>query len=98
MHVAPFDRTVTDTTAVQRLYITAQGLPPATGTYDCAKDIGLVYHLNFLQGTALIKQIDLQATGCPFLHISKTDVRMTNPSFVSLFTRTIGIPSLVPWR
>lgn len=94
-HVAPFDRTVTDTTAVQRLYTTAQGLPAAKGTYNCPKDIGLVYHLNFLQGITSIQQMDLQASGCQFLHISKSDVRLTNVSFLSLFTRTIGIASLI---
>jgi hypothetical protein len=94
---APFDRTVSSASAVQQLYSAAYALPPATGTYDCAKDIGLVYHLNFLQGAKFIKQMDLQATGCPFLHLSKTDVRLTNSSFVSLFTRTVGIPSLIPW-
>jgi hypothetical protein len=94
---APFDRTVSNASTVQQLYRAAYALPSATGTYHCVKDIGLVYHLNFLQGTALIKQMDLQATGCSFLHISKTDVRLINSSFVSLFTRTIGIPSLVPW-
>jgi hypothetical protein len=97
MHVAPFDRTVTDTAAVQQLYTTAQGLPAAKGTYDCAKDLGLVYHLNFLQGTTPMQQMDLEASGCGFLHISKTDARLINSSFVSLFTRTIGIPSLIPF-
>jgi hypothetical protein len=95
-HIAPFDQTVTDTTDVQRLYAAIQGLPAARGTYNCPKDIGLMYHLNFLQGTTSMQQMDLQASGCQFLHISKTDVRVTDASFLSLFTTTVGITSMIP--
>ena len=95
-HIVPFNQTITDTTGVQRLYTAIQQLPDARGTYNCPKDIGLVYHLSFLQGTTSMQQMDLQASGCQFLRISKTDTRITNASFLSLFTTTIGIASIIP--
>jgi hypothetical protein len=95
--LAPFDRTVRDVAAVQRLYTAAYALPPAApGVVHCPNDLGVVYHLYFLHDTTLIQEMDLDATGCQFLHISKTDVRNTDPAFRTLVARTIGVGSLLP--
>lgn len=99
-HFDPLDVTIRDTAAVERLYQAAYALPtPPSGTVNCPNDIGLVYHLNFLQNTiSSVQQMNLNATGCQYLLIGQdsNDVRRTNQSFLDLFTKTVGIPSLVP--
>jgi len=96
MHLASFERTVTDATAVQQLYTAAYALPVAKGIYHCPKDLGLVYHLTFLHGSTSIQQMDVQATYCQFLEIGNKDGRVTDASFLALFTKTVGITSLYP--
>ncbi len=93
------DKTVSDAKAVQRLYSAALALsmPDSSGgVASCSGDIGLVYHLTFLQKNTSVQKMDLDATGCRYLQISPTDARYATDSFVALFTKTIGIPSLVP--
>jgi hypothetical protein len=92
------DRTVQDATAVQRLYASAYTLPIPTpgGAVNCPSDIGMVYHLEFLRNATLIQKMSLDATGCQLLQIGQTEMRFTDEAFRSLFTKTIGIPSLVP--
>jgi hypothetical protein len=94
---APFERTVNDTTAVQRLYDAALALPtPQPGVYNCLNDIGLVYHLSFHGDRFTFLHMDLEATGCGWLHLNQTEVRQTTDSFLSLVVQTIGIPCLIP--
>lgn len=95
MHLVSFDRTVTDAKAVQQLYRAAYALPVTKGIYHCPKDLGLVYHLTFLHGSTSIQQMDLQATDCQFLEIGKNDSRVTDAHFIMLFTKIIGLPSLI---
>ncbi|MDQ2905729.1 MAG: hypothetical protein M3Y81_19560 [Chloroflexota bacterium] len=95
-HLTSFDRTVTDATTVQQLYTAAYALPAAKGVYNCPKDLGLVYHLTFLRNSTSIQQMDLQATYCQFLEIGNKDARETDVHFITLFTKTIGLPSLIP--
>ena len=90
-----FERTITDAAAVQHLYHTALALSRApSGIINCPNDIGLVYHLSFQQ-VSLASQMDLDASGCRFLSISKTDIRQTNPAFLTLVAQVIGLPSLL---
>jgi hypothetical protein len=93
-HIGSFDRTVTDVAAVQRLYTAALALPKVTGVYNCPIGPALEYHLSFLKGASSMQQINLQASGCQFLSVSKTDSRVTNTAFLSLFMKTVGISSL----
>lgn len=94
---APFERTVTNTTAVQQLYAAALLLSsPQPGVYHCPNDIGLVYHLSFSGDRFTIKHMDLDATGCGWLYLNQTEARMTTDSFRSLVVQTIGIPCLLP--
>lgn len=96
-HFAPFERTVNNTTAVQRLYAAALALPtPQPGVYNCPIDIGLVYHLNFHGDKFTFQHMDLEATGCGWLHLNQTEIRQTTDSFLSLVVQTIGIPCLIP--
>ena len=95
---APFERTVTNTTAVQQLYAAALVLPsPQPGAiYHCPNDIGLVYHLSFNGDRFTIKHMDLDATGCGWLYLNQTEARITTDSFRSLVVQTIGILYLLP--
>ncbi len=91
------ERTINDASTVQQLYAAALALPVvAPGTYHCPIDFGVVYKLDFLAGSALIQHMDVQASGCRWLHLSSTDNRWTNDAFNRLLAKTIGIPSLLP--
>ena len=95
--VAPFDRTVRDAAAVQRLYTAALALPrPSQYPLPCTNDWGLVYHLTFLKGTSQLQQMDVQPLGCHWVYLSQTDVRQADQSFLTLLANTIGLPSLIP--
>lgn len=90
-----FNRTITDATAVQHLYHAALALPKApSGVFNCPIDVGVVYHLSFQQASSM-RQMDLDASGCRFLSISKTDTRQTNAAFLTLVAQVIGLPSLL---
>lgn len=96
-HFAPLDVTIQDVTTVQNLYQAAYALPhPPSGTANCGADIGLVYHLEFFQGTSSVQQMSLDATGCQLLQIGQDDVRFGNETFRELLRKAIGVPSLVP--
>ena len=93
------DRTLQDTRAVQRLYSAAYALPvPPPGRTNCPLDNGIIYYLTFLRSTTPLQQMTLQASGCQFLRLNQNmgGVRSTNEAFLSLFLKTVGIPSLVP--
>jgi len=96
-HFAPFERTATNSTAVQQLYAATLDLPsPQPGVYNCPADIGLVYHLSFQGDRFTIKHMDLDATGCGWLYLNQTEARITTDAFRSLVAQTIGIPCLLP--
>lgn len=91
------DRTIQDSAAVQRLFTAAFALPTPTGSgvVNCPGDIGMTYVLHFLHGTTPVQDMSLDATGCQRLQINATS-RLTNQAFLSLFLKTVEIPSLVP--
>jgi hypothetical protein len=94
--IPALDRTVHNA-AVQRLFVAAYKLPtPPSGTVNCPADIGLVYQLVFLQGATPIQHMSLQATGCQYLFLTQSDVRLSDYPFQVLLCKTIGIPSLTP--
>jgi hypothetical protein len=88
---------VRDVAEAQRLYAAALALPvlPANTFSSCPKSHGLVYHLTFLGTATPVPSMDLQGDGCQRLTIG-AEVHATNPSFLSLFIRTLRIPSLFP--
>jgi len=95
--VPPFDRTVRDAAAVQRLYAAALALPISSNYgAPCPPDFHLVYHLTFLAGTSQLQQIDVEPLGCSFVFLSQTDVRQADQSFLTLLAHTIGLPRLDP--
>jgi len=90
---APFSRTSTDAQSVQSLYDAALALPKVTttGVHSCPADVGLVYHLRFLQNRSLVRQMDLQPSGCASLLVDKNDARPLSKTFIESFTQTVGI-------
>jgi len=93
----PFDRVSHDASALQQLYRMAYTLPAPSAKVNCPMQDALVYHLVFLRGTTIVKEMTLQATGCQFLNFDQ-ETRMTNPVFIRLFLHLAGISSLVPPR
>ena len=83
---------------MQNLYTAAYALKsvPPGAQFSCASDNGLEYHLDFLHATTSAQLMDLDATGCEFLHINARDVRFTTSSFRALLAKVLNIPSLVP--
>ena len=98
-NVPTFERTIQDRAAIQHLFQTAYTLPAApTGRINCPNDLGIVYHLTFIQGTTTLQQMTLDASGCTFLRIGQnsSDLRYADYNFQQLTAETIGLPSLVP--
>ncbi|GCE21873.1 hypothetical protein KDK_56730 [Dictyobacter kobayashii] len=98
----PFEKRITDAAAVQRLYDTSMALPGISpfASYNCGSDNGEVYKLTFLNGTTIIKTMELQVSGCEWLLIDTDnlfhpqDVRqplLGKTDFFALFSRTTGI-------
>ena len=92
------ERAINDAHAVQQLYAAALALPVVDRgkTYSCPVDFGVVYQLDFLAGSSLLQHMEVQASGCQWVHLSSTDIRWTNAAFNRLLANTIGIPSLLP--
>jgi hypothetical protein len=96
-----FEKTVTDTVAVQKLYHAALAMPtlPPGARMSCqAEQVGyesVSYHMTFLQGQKVVAQMDLQAEGCFLLRVkSEKNNREPNSSFIALFMKTAGISSM----
>jgi hypothetical protein len=90
-HFPPFEKTVDDAASVTRLYTAIKALPhPAKGIYGCPADDGLRYQLVFALPGAAVQHITVPASGCRFLTLNKSDVRMTNDPFWSLLAQTLG--------
>jgi hypothetical protein len=98
LHLAPFSRTVTNASSVQHLYNSALALPTASGNANCTTSSygGLVYHMTFSKGKTPVQEMNFDAGTCQLLEIGSSDVRMTNPSFITLFLQVVGLPTLFP--
>lgn len=94
-HLPPFARTITDVTALQKLYTAAQNLPKAgVHTWMCPLGSTVVYHVRFLAGKTVLQQWDMDAIGCYAIVLRKGDLRQPNHAFVSQFALTIGLAKL----
>lgn len=96
---SPLDRYVRDSAAVQRLYTAAMALHVAKwGVYNCPADDGRIYHLSFIGGAVVQRQMTADAAGCPFLFIGQgAQARWMDAAFISLFMHTVGVSSLDPY-
>jgi hypothetical protein len=93
-HYPPLMRTVTKASAIQALYKAALALPKASATgpvHSCPSAYDLIYHLFFYQSGVLIKQMDINPTGCPYITMNKNDMRPMSQAFIVLFAQTLGI-------
>lgn len=92
------ERTINDANAVQQLYAAALALRVVDQrkTYPCPVDFGVVYQLDFLAGSSTLQHMDVQASGCQWVHLSSTDTRWADAAFNRLLANTLGIPSLLP--
>ena len=93
-----FSRCVSDAARVQRLYAAALALPPkGDRVYACPKSWGITYQLIFLADGVIVGMMTQEADGCGFLHLSQTDIRLTDGPFRQQVADTIGLPSLLPF-
>jgi hypothetical protein len=91
------ERTIHNTNAVQQLYAAALTLPVVNQRiYNCPADFDVVYQLDFLADSSMLRHVNVQASGCEWVYLSSTDIRWTNTAFNRLLAHTIGIPSLLP--
>lgn len=97
-NLGPFDRTVTDVQTVQKLYHTALTLPTyAVGSsisQSCLNDLGVIYHLDFLQGTTEVQRMNLDPGNCKILYLSRTDLRQASDVFLNLLKQALQLNSL----
>lgn len=97
-HFASLNMVIHDAAQVQDLYNAAHALKtiPPGAVFHCPLDNGLEYHLDFLSAATSVQQMDLDATGCEFLHITAQDARFTTPSFRALLAKMLNLSSLLP--
>ena len=97
-NIGPLHKTVTDASTVQNLYTMAQKLPAyPTGTsisQSCLNDLGVIYHLDFRQGTSDVQRMNLDPGNCKILYFSQTDLRQVNDAFLNLLKQAIQVNSL----
>jgi hypothetical protein len=97
-NLGPLDRTVTDVQMVQNLYHTALALPAyAVGSsisQSCLNDLGVIYHLDFLQGTTEVQRMNLDPGNCKILYLSQTDLRQASDAFLNLLKQALQLNSL----
>lgn len=98
LNLPAFSRCVSDAARVQQLYAAALALPSTEGRlYSCPKGWGIAYELIFLADGVVVRSMTQEADGCGFLHLSETDIRLTDGPFRQQVADTIGLPSLLPF-
>jgi|SRR5579883_1889095 len=97
-NLGPLDRTVTNVQTVQNLYRTALALPAyAVGSsisQSCLNDLGVIYHLDFLQGATEVQRMNLDPGTCKILYLSQTDLRQASDAFLDLLKQALQLNSL----
>jgi len=96
--LGPLDKTITDTSMVQSLYQKALTLPKyateASISQSCLNDLGVIYHLDFLQGNTEVQRMNLDPGTCKILYVSQTDLRQVNDTFLNLLKQALQVNSL----
>lgn len=97
-NIGPLNKTVTDAATVQQLYTSALKAPVyPTGTsisQSCLNDTGVIYHLDFLQGTTEVQHMNLDPGNCKILYLSQTNLRQASDTFLSLLKQALQVNSL----
>jgi len=91
----PFDRTITDRKSVEKLYQDILTLPPLpAGRFDCPRDVGIRYRLDFYAGSTLFLSGDYAPTGCRTVSLSSGTVKIdSSDSFRADLVRALGFSS-----
>jgi hypothetical protein len=91
----PSSETINDGATIEKLYQDILALPPLpAGRFDCPRDSGLRYRLDFYVGNALLLSGDYAPTGCRTISLSDGTVkRDTRGSFNIDFMRILGLAS-----
>ena len=88
--VTPFDRSVTDAAAAQRLHDALVSLPIAQLRW-CAVGYGVGYRLTFSDTSRPTLAAVLESDGCREAVLPGGDRRATSEAFWALFARTVGL-------
>jgi hypothetical protein len=91
----PFSTTITDRATIEKLYQNVLALPPLpAGRFDCPRDSGLRYRLDFYVGGALLLSVDYAPTGCRTVSLSDGTVKSdARGSFDIDFRQALGFAS-----
>lgn len=96
--LGPLDRTVTDVQTVQNLYNMALKQPAyqteTSISQNCLNDLGVIYHLDFLQNTSEVQHMNLDPGNCKILYLSQTDLRQVSDAFLNLLKQSLQVSSL----
>lgn len=97
-NIGPLDKTITDSATVQDLFSMAKKSPAyPTGTSiseSCLNDLGVIYHLDFLQGTTEVQRMNLDPGNCKVLYLSQTDLRQASDTFLNRLKEALQVTSL----
>jgi hypothetical protein len=89
---------VSDAPTVQKLYHEALTLPAyAVGSsisQNCLNDLGVIYHLDFLQGSTEVQKMNLDPGPCKILYVSSTDLRQASDAFLNQLKQALQVNSL----
>ena len=61
---------------------------------SCLNDLGVIYHLDFLQGTTEVQRMNLDPGNCKILYLSQTDLRQASDAFLNLLKQALQLNSL----
>lgn len=97
-NLGPLNKTITDAATVSTLYQSALALPKyateASISQNCLNDLGVIYHLDFLQGSTEIQRMNLDPGNYKILYFSQTDLRQVNDAFLNQLKQALQVKSL----
>lgn len=96
--LSPFHKQIQNEQEVQQVYKSALALPKSQGTTNCLTSsyTELNYTLTFSDRDKQKQKMVLDANTCIVLRLSDNDTRTVDQSFMALFEKVMGIPSIVP--
>ena len=91
----PFSKTIGERATVETLYQDILALPPMpAGRFDCPRDLGIRYRLDFYAAGALLLSGDYAPTGCRTVNLSNGTVKnASSGSFRADLVQALGFTS-----
>jgi hypothetical protein len=91
----PFSKTITERATVETLYQDILALPPmSAGRFDCPRDSGIRYRLDFYAAGASLLSGDYAPTGCRTVNLSNGTVKnASSGSFRADLMQALGFTS-----